>query len=52
MTCTQEVSTVVGLRQNHKGMPKSLDKRTLKLKWGDICASVRGNLTAVVWKDK
>jgi hypothetical protein len=36
-------------RQNHKGMPWGLDKKTPKLKWGDICARVRGNLTAMFW---
>jgi hypothetical protein len=30
MTCTQEVSTVVIVKQNHKGMPRGLDKKTLK----------------------
>jgi len=33
-------------------MPWGLDKKTLKLKWGNICARIRHNLTAVVWKDK
>jgi hypothetical protein len=27
-------------------------RKTLKMKWGDIRTRVRGNLTAVVWKEK
>jgi hypothetical protein len=48
VTCTQVVSTV-GLRQNHKGMPWGFDSERLKLKWGDVCARVRGKLTALIW---
>jgi hypothetical protein len=33
-------------------MPRGLDKKTLKLKWGAIHVRVTGNLTAMVWKDK
>jgi hypothetical protein len=33
-------------------MPRSLDKKTIKLKGSDKHDRVRGNLTAMVWKDK
>jgi hypothetical protein len=33
-------------------MPRVFDKKTLKLKQGDICARLRGKLTAMVWKHK
>jgi len=33
-------------------MPRGFDKKTLKLEQDGICARVRGNLTAMVWKDK
>ena len=33
-------------------MPKDLKPKTLKLKRGDIRVRTRGDLTAVVWKDK
>jgi hypothetical protein len=38
--------------QNHKRMPRGFDKKTLKLEQDGICARVRGNLTAMVWRDK
>jgi hypothetical protein len=38
--------------QNHKGISGGFDNKTLKLKWGDIHARVRGTLTAIIWKDK
>jgi hypothetical protein len=40
------------VRQNCKGMPRGLDKKTLKLKQGDVHVRVRGHLTAMVCKDK
>ena len=33
-------------------MPKDLKSKTLRLKRGDIRVRTRGDLTAVVWKDK
>ena len=33
-------------------MPKDLKPKTLRLKRGDIVVSSRGDLAAVVWKDK
>ena len=40
------------MRLQRKGMPKDLKLKTLRLKRGDIRVRTRGNLTAVVWKDK
>jgi hypothetical protein len=39
----------VGL--NQKGMPQEF-RKTMKLTHGDIRTRVRGNLTAMIWKDK
>lgn len=38
--------------KDFKGMPGNFDSKTLKLKWGDTHAIVRGVLTVVTWKDK
>jgi len=40
------------VRLHRKGMPKDLKPKTLRLKHGDIRVRTRGDLTAVVWKDK
>ena len=40
------------MRLNRKGMPKDLEPKTLRLKHGDIRARTRGDLMAVVWRDK
>jgi len=40
------------VRLNRQGMPKDLKHKTLRLKRGDIRVRTRGDLTAVVWRDK
>jgi len=40
------------VRLHRKGMPKDLKPKTVRLKRGDIRVRTRGDLTAVVWKDK
>jgi len=40
------------VRLHRKGMPKDLKPKTLRLKYGDIRIRTRGDLMAVVWKDK
>jgi hypothetical protein len=40
------------LRLHRKGMPKDLKPQTLRLKRGDIRVRTRGDLTALVWRDK
>ena len=40
------------VRLNRRGMPKDLKHKTLILKRGDIRVRTRGDLTAVVWRDK
>jgi hypothetical protein len=40
------------VRPHRKNMPKDLRPQTLRLKRGDIRVRTRGDLTAVVWKDK
>jgi hypothetical protein len=39
-------------RQNHEGMQGDFDHNILKLKWSNMHARVRGNLTEMIWKDK
>jgi hypothetical protein len=48
---TRGINCCGTVRQNRKGMPRGFVK-TLKLKQGDIHARLRGNMTAMVWKDK
>jgi len=40
------------VRLHRKGMPKDLKPKTLRVKCGVIRVRTRGDLTAVVWKDK
>ena len=40
------------VRLHRKGMPKDLKTKTLRMKRGDIRVRTRGDLMAVVWKDK
>ena len=40
------------VRLHRKGMPKDLKPKTLRLNRGDIRVRTRGDMTAVVWKDK
>jgi len=40
------------VRLHRKGMAKDLKPKILRLKRGDIRVRTRGDLTAVVWKDK
>jgi len=49
----QEKNSCCGtVRLHRKGIPKDLNPKTLRLKRGDIRVRTRGDLTAVVWKDK
>jgi hypothetical protein len=49
---TKGINCYGTVRQNHNRMLEGYDNKTLKLKQGDICATVRGNLTAMICKDK
>jgi hypothetical protein len=49
---TRVINCCGTVRQNCKGMLESFDYKTLKLIQYDIHSRVRGNLTAVIWKDK
>jgi len=40
------------VRLHREGMPKDLKPKTLRMKRGDIQVRTRGDLMAVVWKDK
>ena len=40
------------MRLNKQGMPKDPKHKKLRLKRGDIRVRTRGDLTAVVWRDK
>ena len=48
----KKISCCGTVRLHRKGMPKDLKPKTLRLKRGDIRVRTRGDLTAVVWKDK
>jgi len=47
-----KISCCGTVRLHRKGMSKDLKPKTLRLKRGDIQVRTRGDLTAVVWKDK
>jgi hypothetical protein len=49
---TRGINCCGTVTQNHKGKPRSFDNKTLKLKQTDTGARMRGNLTAVIWRDK
>jgi hypothetical protein len=51
---TRGISCFENVTQNLKGMPGGggFGRKTVKLKQGDIQAKVRGNLTAMIQKDK
>jgi hypothetical protein len=40
------------VRRKGKGMPQDIGHKKMELKWGDIQVRIRGDLTAVVWRDK
>jgi hypothetical protein len=40
------------VRPNRKGMPRDLEQKNLRLKRGDIRVRTRGDLTALIWKDR
>jgi hypothetical protein len=40
------------VRQNRKGKLRVFHNKTVKFKWGDTYARVRGNVTAMIWTDK
>ena len=48
---TKAVNCYGTVRSNRRGMPKNFGHK-MKLKRGDLKTKVKGNLTAVVWKDK
>jgi len=48
----KKISCCGTVRLHRKGMPKDLKPKTLRLKCGDIRVRTRGDLMAVVWKDK
>ena len=48
----KKISCCGTVRLNRKGMPKDLEPKALRLKSDDIRARTRGDLTAVVWRDK
>jgi len=48
----KKISCCGTVRLHRKGMPRDLKPKTLRLKRGNIRVRTRGDLTAVVWKDK
>ncbi|XP_023722709.1 piggyBac transposable element-derived protein 4 [Cryptotermes secundus] len=52
-TClTKKISCCGTFRPNQKGLPQDFRNRQLQLKKGDVQVRVRGDMTALVWKDK
>jgi hypothetical protein len=49
---TRGINCCGTVTQNHEGMAGGLDRKTLKLKQSDMCAKLRCNPMAVVWKDE
>ena len=48
----KKIYCCVTVRLNRKGMPKDLKPKTMRLKRGEVRVRTRGELTAMVWKDK
>ena len=40
------------VKPNRRGMPRDLESEKMKLKQGDIKVRTRGDLTAIVWRDR
>jgi hypothetical protein len=48
--CTKGINCCGTVRPNKKGMPSDCGRK-LRLRQGDIKTRVKGDLTAVTWKD-
>jgi len=48
---TKTINCCGTVRPNRKGMPRNFGHK-MKMKRGDLQIKVKGNLTAIVWKDK
>jgi hypothetical protein len=48
----KKISSHGTVRPNHKGLAQDLHSMRLGLKIGDIAVRTRGDMTALVWKDK
>ena len=40
------------VRPNRKGMPQDMGPKRMTLQWGDLQVRTRGDLTAILWRDK
>ena len=40
------------VRPNRKGMPQDLGPKRMTLQWGNLQVQTRGDLTAILWRDK
>ena len=49
---TKQIYCCGTVRPNRKGMPQDLGHKKMKLKRGDIHVRTRGDLTAIMWRDK
>jgi hypothetical protein len=49
---TKDITCCGTVRPNRKGLPDDFRRRQFRLKKGDIRTRVRGDMTALVWKDK
>jgi hypothetical protein len=48
---SRKINCCSTVRLNRKDMPQEF-RKTMKLTWGDLRTRVRGNPTAMIWKDK
>ena len=48
----QKINAYGTVRQDRRGMPRDIRRKSLKLKRGDIVTRVRGTIRAVRWKDR
>lgn len=48
----RKINSCGTVRHNRRGMPQDIGQKFMKLKRGDIVTRVKGNLSAVRWRDK
>jgi len=49
---TKQIYCCGTLRPNRKGMPQDLGSKRMTLQLGDLQVRNRGDLTAILWRDK
>ena len=49
---TKKIYCCGTVRPNRKGMPQDLGPKRMTLQWGNLQVQTRGDLTAILWRDK